>query len=330
MLKVADALAGEIPFLNMLINPAYLVDLRGQTVLYLKKQPAFVEGKFTVTQRGPFSEAEEKLLLTALPRNIHQSEAEVHRLDGVFIPAHLDKPVNSLFSQLGFIPENPNDVLYDETVKALQENPGACFEYGDLQVVNEAGETTNILTYGDWKLKGLMEFRIIGQPAVFMRREVLAAAGYLDESYHYLLDHHLWLRMAMIAEPKYVPQLWAGEHYHPGSKNAAHAAEFGAEAMRIVEWMDSQPALAEVLKTNRRRVVAGAERLNAFYLFDARDYHAALRAYWRSLRTHPSAAVQDWRRILYAMFSPFGLDKTRQAYLQRRKRKYNKNEPTGS
>jgi uncharacterized protein YxjI len=66
MLKVADALAGEIPFLNMLINPAYLVDLRGQTVLYLKKQPAFFEGKFLLTQRGPFSEAEEKLLLTSI------------------------------------------------------------------------------------------------------------------------------------------------------------------------------------------------------------------------------------------------------------------------
>jgi len=215
-------------------------------------------------------------------------------------------------------------------VKSLQENPGAGFVYGDLQVVNEADETTNILTYGDWKLKGLMEFKIIGQPSVFMRREVLAAAGYLDESYHYLLDHHLWLRMAMIAEPKYVPQLWAGEHYHPGSKNAAHAAEFGAEAKRIVGWMHSQPALAEILKTHHRKVVAGAERLNAFYLFDAQDYHAALRAYWRSLRTHPSAAVQDWRRILYATFSPLGLDKARQAYLQRRKRKYNKNEPTGS
>jgi hypothetical protein len=49
---------------------------------------------------------EEKLLLTALPRNIHEIEIEVHRLGGIFIPAHIDKPVNSIFSQLGFIPEH--------------------------------------------------------------------------------------------------------------------------------------------------------------------------------------------------------------------------------
>jgi hypothetical protein len=50
----------------MLINPAYLVDLRGQTVLYLKKQPAFFEAKFTLDKRGDFSDADEKLLLPSL------------------------------------------------------------------------------------------------------------------------------------------------------------------------------------------------------------------------------------------------------------------------
>ena len=213
-------------------------------------------------------------------------------------------------------------------VRALQEHPDAGFVYGNLQVVNETGETTNILSYEDWKLKGLMEFKIIGQPSVFMRCEVLKQAGYLDESYHYLLDHHLWLRMAIKAQPQYVPKLWAGEHYHAGSKNAAHAAEFGKEARHILEWMRSQPELAELLKKNQRRVEAGVERLDAFYLFDAQDFRGALRAYWRSLRKHPSTALQDWRRILYAMVSPLGLSKAREDYLQRRKHKYNKNTPS--
>ena len=215
-----------------------------------------------------------------------------------------------------------------DAVRALQEHPDAGFVYGNLQVVNEAGETTNILSYEDWKLKWLMEFKIIGQPSVFMRREVLKQAGYLNESYHYLLDHHLWLRMAIKAQPQYVPKLWAGEHYHAGSKNAAHAAEFGKEARRILEWMRSQPELAELLKKNQRRVEAGVERLDAFYLFDAQDYGGALRAYWRSLWKYPPTALQDWRRVLYAMVSPLGLTKAREAYLQQRKQKYNKNTPS--
>jgi len=44
------------------------------------------------------------LLISALSQSIDQVEAEAHRLGGLFIPAHIDKPKNSLFSQLGFVP----------------------------------------------------------------------------------------------------------------------------------------------------------------------------------------------------------------------------------
>lgn len=64
--KVLDGLLSDIPFVGMFINPAYLVDLQGQTVLYLKKQPAWLEGKFTLTKRSQFSEAEEALLLPSI------------------------------------------------------------------------------------------------------------------------------------------------------------------------------------------------------------------------------------------------------------------------
>jgi hypothetical protein len=65
-LKFLDALVSDIPFASMLINPAYLVDLRGQNVLYLKKQPAFFEGRFILSKRADLSEADERLLLPAI------------------------------------------------------------------------------------------------------------------------------------------------------------------------------------------------------------------------------------------------------------------------
>lgn len=46
----------------------------------------------------------DKLLITGLNRSINDVEKEVHRLDGIFIPAHIDKTINSVFSQLGFLP----------------------------------------------------------------------------------------------------------------------------------------------------------------------------------------------------------------------------------
>ncbi|MGQ0600186.1 MAG: hypothetical protein ACT4QE_00660 [Anaerolineales bacterium] len=65
-LKVLDGFLSDIPFLGMFINPAYIVELRGQPVLYMKKQPAVFEGKFTLEKRSDFSDADEKLLLPSV------------------------------------------------------------------------------------------------------------------------------------------------------------------------------------------------------------------------------------------------------------------------
>ncbi|MEW6280066.1 MAG: hypothetical protein AB1758_15660 [Candidatus Eremiobacterota bacterium] len=65
-IKVLDSLVSDIPFVSMFINPAYLVDLNGTTRLYMKKQPAFFEGKFTIEKRADFTEEEERLLLPSV------------------------------------------------------------------------------------------------------------------------------------------------------------------------------------------------------------------------------------------------------------------------
>jgi hypothetical protein len=41
---------------------------------------------------------------TSLDVNIEEVEQKVHELGGIFIPAHIDRPRNSLYSQLGFLP----------------------------------------------------------------------------------------------------------------------------------------------------------------------------------------------------------------------------------
>ena len=65
-MKVLDGLLSDIPFVGLFINPAYLIDVRGQTALYLRKEPSFLERKFTIEQRGPFGEEEEEVLLASI------------------------------------------------------------------------------------------------------------------------------------------------------------------------------------------------------------------------------------------------------------------------
>lgn len=42
----------------------------------------------------------------ALDVSVEEIEQKVHSLSGIFIPAHIDRPRNSLYSQLGFLPDD--------------------------------------------------------------------------------------------------------------------------------------------------------------------------------------------------------------------------------
>jgi 3',5'-nucleoside bisphosphate phosphatase len=46
----------------------------------------------------------DKLLIAAIDQSIDEVEAMVHKLEGLFIPAHIDRPAYSLLGQLGFLP----------------------------------------------------------------------------------------------------------------------------------------------------------------------------------------------------------------------------------
>jgi len=191
-------------------------------------------------------------------------------------------------------------------VTALRDNPEAGMAFGDAITIDAAGKRINRLSFGDWGLQELMRFRIICQPSVFMRRSIAEEAGLLDPSYHFLLDHQLWLRIASLAPVVHVPGVWAAARHHTGAKNVAQAAGFGEEAFRILAWMETHPPLAPRLAGDRRRIEAGAHRLNARYLLDGGMPGPALLAYGGALVRSPRFALQHAHRMLYALVSLVG------------------------
>jgi len=64
-LKLLDSALSDIPFIHMFINPGYLVELRGQPALYLKKQPSMMDRSFRLEKRAELAAADERLLLAA-------------------------------------------------------------------------------------------------------------------------------------------------------------------------------------------------------------------------------------------------------------------------
>lgn len=211
-------------------------------------------------------------------------------------------------------------------VAALEANPDAGLVYGDVLAVDGRGRPTKRLKYAAWELVDLLQFHIIGQPAVFMRRGVLKQAGYLNDAFHMLLDHQLWIRMARLAKMVYVPQLWAAARFHEEAKNLAQAPRFGQEAYLVLEWARTQPDLAALMARESRRIWAGAHRFNARYVLDGGQPWAALKSYWRSASLSPAIALAEWHRILFAFLSLLGLGRLRNLYMRLANRRFRRSQ----
>lgn len=203
-----------------------------------------------------------------------------------------------------------------EAVDLLESNTDLAFVYGDVQSINQVGAITNIMRYGDWELLDLMRFNIIGQPGVFMRRDLVESVGGLDTSFHFLLDHHLWLKLASKAPIKYSDKLWAAARFHLEAKNIAQAEKFGQEAYRLVEWMEKNPDLNQLFIDHSNQIIAGAHRMDARYLLDGERYAESVKTYWQGMKLDFMTIFPEIHRMMYAIFAPIGLKKLKQIFLK--------------
>ena len=215
-------------------------------------------------------------------------------------------------------------------VKAFEAHPEAGLVYGDTVAVDEAGEFIHFPKYAQWTLEDLLTFNIIGQPAVFMRRDVLLMAGLIDPSFHFLLDHHLWIRMASHAPMIYIHERWAAGRFHEFAKNVAQAAKFGEEAFRILDWAKRDPLVSVALGRVDGQSRAAAYRINGRYLLDAGRAWESFKSYMKSFVTHPATALVEWKRIIFAFISLFGFGLLQKYYNKGRKLRAQRRALSGS
>ena len=213
---------------------------------------------------------------------------------------------------------NSDDIYLPGAVSAavtvFRSHPEAGLIYGDALAIDADGKPFNLMRARQYTVSELMAFKIICQPAAFMRRSVLEAVGYLNPSYHLLMDNLLWMSMAQKAPIVYAPQTWAAARYHDQAKNRTRGAAYGREARVLIDDLNSRKEFAENFRSDRQRILAGVERFDAFYLTDAGQPAAALRAYARAFRLHPGTALGDWKHIMLAFFSLLGFQKVRAWY----------------
>lgn len=208
---------------------------------------------------------------------------------------------------------NSDDLYLPGTVKAavgaLQAHPQAAFVYADALSIDEQGQVFNRQRPRARTIQDLLRFQIIPQPTVFIRQSALEKAGFLDPSYHFLLDHHLWIRLAQVGEMVYVPQTWAAARYHPQAKNRRQALMFGEEAQRILRWAETQPSLQPILQAIHRQAYAGALFFQARYLRDGDQPKAAFHSWAQAVLLHPPSLFRSLPLTISIWLSVFGLGK---------------------
>lgn len=194
-----------------------------------------------------------------------------------------------------------------EAVASFQANPQAKFVFGNAITIDAEGYPLKELIFPDWGLEDLAGFRIICQPAVFMRREAFQSVDGLNPDYHFMLDHQLWLRIATLGPIKHEGMSWAAARHHGAAKNVSQAAAFGRETLEVLDWMQHQEDLGSVVEKNQRKVKAGAYRLNARYLLDDGQFKAALKSYSKAFMNQPLYTARHWHRIVYACLGVLGV-----------------------
>lgn len=131
----------------------------------IPNNPSILGWQVVVDQNDNIIKHIDNYLGQALDVSIDEIEQKVHELNGLFIPAHVDRPQNSLFSQLGFLPETLKiDALQiskrasEETVRKKFNIPEniTVVKFSDSHFVSDFG---NIYTVFEMKEPSFSEIK---------------------------------------------------------------------------------------------------------------------------------------------------------------------------
>jgi PHP family Zn ribbon phosphoesterase len=102
----------------------------------IKNKPDKFGHQLLVNEKEEILEQIECLLITSLTCSINEAEKTVHQLDGIFIPAHIQRKSNSIYTQLGFLPDNLTiDAIEITAGKELSELYSTKPELKDYSIV---------------------------------------------------------------------------------------------------------------------------------------------------------------------------------------------------
>jgi glycosyltransferase involved in cell wall biosynthesis len=210
---------------------------------------------------------------------------------------------------------NSDDLYYgtdtvSQAVHAFGEHPGAGMVYANGLKINSDGTLIDWFRYPQYDMKDLLSFKVLLQPASFMRQSALEEAQYLPQESNLLLDHELWLQIAVRHPLIHVDGFWAVERSHDTAKTISLAAHYGPDAFVLFENLKKDPLFAPTIHQYHNQILAGIHIFHARRLIDAKKPANAMKNFWQAAKLYPTSLIPIWFKVLQAFAGMLGLGNT--------------------
>lgn len=123
-----------------------------------------------------------------------------------------------------------------KAVQTLDANPQAAMVFGQVEVIDAAGDHIGSFKPVTYSFEDLLTYKIIiPQQAVFFRRSLLEEIGLLDIHLHFALDHDLFLRIGKNHSIASIPSVMAQYRLSNSNKGVISRSKWSYEFLKILD-----------------------------------------------------------------------------------------------